>query len=95
MAPVLAQADRLMQRPGFARLRGAIIEYRNRAVEKVLDRELERGPRRRWLSIFYGAGHMPDFHGRLTATGWTYQGIAWSDAWTVEPRSPAGPARSR
>ena len=46
----------------------------------VLD-DRKRGPKGRWLSLFYGAGHLPDLATRLQAGGWKFQGTDWVRAW--------------
>jgi len=59
-----------------------LITERNRKALSVLERELERGASR--LALFYGAGHLPDFHRRLTAEyGFELQTIEWLDAWNL------------
>src|SRR5690606_11710335 len=47
IAPVLAQADAIMQRPAFGGMRGAILEHRNAHVMRDLELELDGGPRGR------------------------------------------------
>lgn len=60
-----------------------LITERNRKALSVLDRELEGGARR--LAIFYGAGHMPDFHRRLVADhGFEFRSVEWLDAWNLD-----------
>ncbi len=88
MGPGLAQADAILQRPAFSGMRGAVIEYRNEAVMKDLDRELARGIEGRWIAIFYGAGHLPDFAHRFTERGMQFEGAAWSRAWTIPAKEP-------
>lgn len=59
-----------------------LITERNRKALSVLERELAGGARR--LAIFYGAGHMPDFHRRLVAEhGFALIDIEWVDAWRL------------
>lgn len=88
MGPGLAQADAILQRPAFAGMRGAVIEHRNGAVMADLERTLAGGPRGRWIGIFYGAGHLPDFAARFTARGLRYDGAGWHRAWRIPAREP-------
>lgn len=60
----------------------ALITERNRKALSVLERELDKGARR--LALFYGAGHLPDFHRRLTSeSGFELQVVEWLDAWDL------------
>ncbi len=86
MAPALAMADEIMQRPAFAKIGQVIIKERNAVVMAMVEDELETGPNGRRIALFYGAGHLPDFARRLQAAGWVYQGSAWNSAWTIEPK---------
>ncbi|MBI5853498.1 MAG: hypothetical protein HZB39_21010 [Planctomycetes bacterium] len=88
MGPGLAQADAILQRPAFAGMRGAVIEHRNGAVMADLERTLAGGPRGRWIGIFYGAGHLPDFAARFTTRGLRYDGAGWHRAWRMPAREP-------
>lgn len=81
-AGMLARADSMMKRMG--KLKNVLIEYRNGKAMEVLDREMKAGPAGRWLSLFYGAAHLPDFCMRLQKGGWTYEGSAWVDAWVLK-----------
>lgn len=59
-----------------------LISERNRKALAVLERELGSGATR--LAMFYGAGHMPDFHRRLTAEhGFRLESLEWIDAWDL------------
>lgn len=59
-----------------------LITERNRKALSVLERELDRGARD--LALFYGAGHLPDFHRRLTAEyGFELELVEWLDAWSL------------
>lgn len=59
-----------------------LITERNRKALAVLERELASGANR--LALFYGAGHMPDFHRRLTAEhGFRLENLEWVDAWDL------------
>lgn len=81
LAGVLAMSDRLLARMG--RLREVLIDLRNGRAMEVLRDEMGRGPGGRWLSLFYGGAHLPDFNARLAAGGWTCVGSAWLPAWTL------------
>lgn len=60
-----------------------LITERNRKALAVLDRELERDHRS--MALFYGAGHLPDFHRRLTGEyGFRLDSVEWLDAWNLE-----------
>ncbi len=57
----------------------AIIVSRNEKAMKVLIEELKNKDSKK-LAIFYGAAHLPDFHKRLLALGFTFQKVDWIDA---------------
>jgi len=59
-----------------------LITERNRKALSVLERELQKG--RRNLALFYGAGHLPDFHRRLTGEyGFELEVVEWLNAWDL------------
>ncbi len=59
-----------------------LITERNRKALSVLERELDNGARN--LALFYGAGHLPDFHRRLTGElGFELEVVEWLDAWDL------------
>lgn len=61
-----------------------LITERNRKALAVLDAEIESGAKN--LALFYGAGHLPDFHKRLVdGRGFELVGIEWLDAWDLMP----------
>lgn len=60
-----------------------LITERNRKALSVLEREMEKGARN--LALFYGAGHLPDFHRRLVAEyDFELQAVEWLDAWKLD-----------
>lgn len=62
-----------------------LITERNRKALSVLERELENGARN--LALFYGAGHLPDFHRRLTGEyGFELRNVEWLEAWDLTPQ---------
>ena len=62
-----------------------LVSARNERAMAVLREQLGRGRRR--AGIFYGAGHMPDFHRRLLREGYRVQAEAWLTAWDIGPRA--------
>jgi hypothetical protein len=59
-----------------------LITERNRKALAVLERQLARGATD--LALFYGAGHMADFHQRLLAeSDFRLQSVEWIDAWDL------------
>ncbi len=59
-----------------------IVPERNKKALEVLQRELAAGKKR--LAIFYGAGHLPDFHKRLQEQfGLKYVETEWLPAWSL------------
>lgn len=59
-----------------------LITERNRKALSVLERELAQGARN--VALFYGAGHLPDFHRRLSHEhGFEFQAVEWLDAWEL------------
>jgi len=91
MAPALAMADEVMQRPAFAKMGQTIITERNAVVMGMLERELAEGPKGRRIALFYGAGHLPDLTRRLEKAGCSYEASAFYSAWTIAPK----PAKKR
>jgi hypothetical protein len=60
-----------------------LIVQRNLKALEVLERERAAGHRR--IALFYGAGHFPDFHQRLTGEmGYESVGLSWLDAWRLD-----------
>lgn len=59
-----------------------LVQDRNEAAVKVLDRELAKG--RKKIAIFYGAAHMADFEKRLVEErGMKFQENNWLTAWDL------------
>jgi hypothetical protein len=59
-----------------------IVTERNKKALEVLQRELAAGKKR--LAIFYGAGHLPDFHKRLQEEfGMKPVDTEWVSAWSL------------
>ncbi|MCL4202105.1 MAG: hypothetical protein KJ000_06405 [Pirellulaceae bacterium] len=59
-----------------------IVTERNKKALDVLQRELAAGKQR--LAIFYGAGHLPDFHKRLQEQfGLKHVETEWLPAWSL------------
>jgi hypothetical protein len=82
-ASALAMSDTLFAGQ-LDKLGAVLIDWRNDAALAVLDQELASGPRGRWLSIFYGAAHLPDLAAKLEPRGFEFQRSDWLDAWRVE-----------
>jgi hypothetical protein len=60
----------------------SLITDRNAAVVSVLKREVGAGKRK--VAIFYGVGHLPDLHKRLTdELGLTLKKVEWVRAWRM------------
>lgn len=59
----------------------SLITDRNSEVMAVLNREIALGKRK--LAIFYGVGHLPDMHTRLTAQGYRLAKVEWLNAWNM------------
>jgi hypothetical protein len=47
----------------------------------VLNKETALGKRK--LAIFYGVGHLPDMHKRLTEQGYRLAKVEWLNAWNM------------
>ncbi len=62
-----------------------LITGRNERVLLVLEKQVSQGAKT--IAIFYGAGHMPHFHDRLTESGFVVEKSRWLNAWDL--RSPA------
>ena len=80
MAQGLAGSDVVMKllegEKGFS-----LITDRNIEAMSVLNRETAEGKRK--LAIFYGVGHLPDFHKRLVDQGYRLGSVEWIDAWDM------------
>jgi hypothetical protein len=61
-----------------------LVSARNERAMEVLREQLSHGRRR--TGIFYGAGHMPDFHRRLIKAGFSEERAEWLPAWVIGPR---------
>ena len=60
-----------------------LITERNKKAIRVLEDQIKVGKRR--LAIFYGAGHMDDFHRRLTERfGFQADKTTWLTAWNLK-----------
>jgi len=60
----------------------ALINDRNAAAVRVTEEQLRLG--KKHLAIFYGVGHLPDLHERLTkGLGFEVVDIEWVDAWSL------------
>jgi hypothetical protein len=63
-----------------------IVEDRNQAALKVLQKQLAAGKKK--IAIFYGAAHMPDFEKRLADDfDLKRQDVTWITAWDLTRRS--------
>lgn len=65
-----------------------LIAGRNERVLEVLKDQVKTGVKT--IAIFYGAGHMPHFHDRLTQLGFMVDRTRWLNAWDLRatPDSP-------
>jgi len=65
-----------------------LIAGRNERVLEVLKDQVKKGAKT--IAIFYGAGHMPHFHDRLTQLGFMVDRTRWLSAWDLRasPDSP-------
>ena len=60
-----------------------LIDDRNKACLKVLDKQIKKGKKR--IAIFYGAAHMPDFETRLLKEfGLKRKSVQWVRAWNLK-----------
>jgi hypothetical protein len=70
-----------------------IIEHRNAKAMEVLKREIDAGKTR--LSIFYGAGHLPDMQKRLLEDFQLKRaGRTWLTAWDLEIKKSSSGAKT-
>lgn len=68
-----------------------LISGRNERVLAVLEDQAKKGAKS--VAIFYGAGHMPHFHDRLTQIGFAVEKTRWLNAWDL--RSPVADSTER
>lgn len=60
-----------------------IISDRNKRAIEVLKAQLGNGKRK--IALYYGVGHLPDFHKRLTSElGFADRGTTWIKAWKLD-----------
>jgi hypothetical protein len=65
-----------------------IITERNKVALRKLDEAIKSGKRK--IAIFYGAGHLPDIEGRLSADfGLERTRERWLTAWNLKDKLPA------
>lgn len=80
MAQGLVGSDAVMKvlegEKGFS-----LITDRNSEVMAVLNKETALGKHR--IAIFYGVGHLPDLHKRLTDQGYRLAQVEWLNAWNM------------
>jgi hypothetical protein len=67
-----------------------IISERNKAAFKVLKREMDAG--KKYIGIFYGAGHLKLMEQMLLEMGFKKIGVTWRTAWDVAPAPTTMPA---
>lgn len=85
MAEQFADTQQIAQGLGPT-LNTLIVEDRNQAALKVLQKQLASGKKK--IAIFYGAAHMPDFEKRLVADfDLKRQDVTWITAWDLTKRS--------
>ncbi len=59
-----------------------LIAERNKVALKVMQEQIQKG--KRYLGIFYGAGHLEDLDRRLRQQGFRRTGIQWLTAWDLK-----------
>ena len=59
----------------------SLIADRNIEAISVLNKETASGKQK--LAIFYGVGHLPDFHKRLVDQGYRLSQVEWVTAWEM------------
>lgn len=90
-ADELGESDTMLQ--AFNGSEGStLVSERNKVCLEVLGEEIARGKKK--IAVFYGAGHMPDFHERLLNDFHLKLGeTTWQRAWTITP--PAKKAKKK
>jgi hypothetical protein len=60
----------------------SIITDRNNAIITALNAEIAQGKKK--IAIFYGVGHLPNLHKRLTeGLGFSIVAVRWNKAWDL------------
>lgn len=60
----------------------SLITDRNKAIVDVLEKEVRSGKKK--IAIFYGVGHLPDLHRRLSSDyGYSIASVSWNRAWNL------------
>ena len=67
-----------------------IISERNKAAFKVLKQEMDAG--KKYIGIFYGAGHLKLMEQMLFDMGFAKVGVTWRTAWDIPPAPATQPA---
>lgn len=81
MASQFRQSDMMIEALNGAE-GSTIISGRNDTALEVLKEQIKAGKKK--IGIFYGAGHMPDFHEKLTRDfGFTVKNVEWIEAWDL------------
>jgi len=82
-AAVMANADQMLG-GALGGLQETLVDWRNDAALATLDREVAEGKPGRWLALFYGAAHLPDFATKLCARGFEFQAADFLPAWRLD-----------
>jgi hypothetical protein len=67
-----------------------IISERNKAAFKVLRQQMDAG--KKYIGIFYGAGHLKLMEQMLFDMGFKKVGVTWRTAWDIPPATATRPA---
>ncbi len=76
---MLGMADVLMAQ--WKGLSSILIDWRNEAAWRHVDRELAEASSGKWIALFYGAAHLPDFARRAELAGFRCVAVEWVKAW--------------
>ncbi len=60
-----------------------LLNTRNDTCLSIVKKALKKDPELKKAAIFYGAAHLPDFHRKITKSGWTLTTREWVNAWKI------------
>jgi len=88
LARQFASSDDLLE--GMDGPKGSVIlTERNKAAFKVLDEQIADG--KKYLGLFYGAGHLRLMERMLEDRGFKRVGVTWRTAWNIPPAPATQP----
>ena len=76
----------LTREPQLKEKIGRIVGERNKVALRVMREQIAQG--KKFIGIFYGAGHLKLMEKSLKETGFHKVGVTWRTAWDIAPPTP-------